>query len=296
VLREEGIDKTSRFTHSAAFQPTRRVLGIARSSIDGSNQLALQLLSKRELTQPRFLNTDTFLLCSTNSVATITDAESIEVMFFLEQRESEKPRQMSAKRVALSATRRLLIGCGESPWVLDGQSLAPVPDANATKALALLCTSLTSEPQSRVAASDDLRTVAMQEDSATPPSVTIVQFADTARTNHVILPDATFKLQKVQGKAGDVEIIFTGFSAAGREVVAIFDLKGRELWRRELSGIPVSDVACTRVVTLLPSQAMQLNQGENLSVKVWLPHQNRESILSLGTSDLLAELGSMRRR
>jgi hypothetical protein len=279
VVREEGIDRAPRFAHSAAFRPTRRVLCIARSSIDETNQSFLHVVARREITDSHFLHANSFVLCSTN-VCAVKQEGATELVLMNES--AATPRRLFANRTAFTSNRKYLVGCGKSNWVFETKSLV----SKSAERLNRLCDLWPDAPHTRVAVSDDLHTAVIQTAFADPPTMAILNLDERREATHVVLPDIAYQLQGVYGSGEETRILFMTRLPADGPSAFILDSGGNETARGELPGIPVADAQCTTVLAVPFGQAMTLNQNERLVVNVWMPDQNRTFFLSLDTSSI----------
>lgn len=294
--RVEGIDKSTRFDHGSKSTRNRRVFGVARCSLKESGSSSLELIGTQSFTDVSVLYADSPLLCSTNSVVIATGTNTFEIFFWGKRNATKDRKRLEANQTIFTGSRKLLFGCGESPWVLDAALLLPASDSSSAKMMALLCHDWAIGSQRRAAVSDDLRTVVFQDETAIPPAARIVQLASPTHTNQFALPDANFRVCSVHGSLASTKILFTSLNSNGQTVAVVLDGLGKELSRTELAGTPVADAACNKVVALSSTHAMQLSEGEMLPVTVWFPAQGRRLSLSLDTAGVVAALGSGAKR
>jgi len=287
VQHEEGIDKASPLSHSLAFHPTRRVIGIARCRLDEKKDLVLELVAKREFKTEPYLSFTIALLSSTNSFVVQTARGEFENISLGGDKESETPKRLSADRIMLSASRKLLLGCGTWSWVVDTKSLLNFSNVPTLDSNLIVCALLQRKDFRALAFSDDLSVVAFQNWSTNTDTVEIIHMADIARTNKMALPEGNFTLQSIHQLSTDWRLLFTHLKDGFKEDAVVFDSVGKELARGEILGKPVSDASLTTIVSIGQTQAMQLNPGERLPIKVWLPNEKRQFTILADTSSVL---------
>jgi hypothetical protein len=285
LLLEEGVNKAYRYApHGDVFEVKRQLVAIARCSLSEKGIPSLELVSHREYRNGAMLKNYELYLAATNAWLA-SSAGLIEVVFSKSPQDAEHSQRLDAERTFFSAGRRLLIGCGKEPLVLDTRTFAGATNVDQVESLRPICGSMTSG--NSVAASDDLSLVAIQDALASEPGLIVMTHG---RTNQIRLPDATFRLQSVHGREGIGNVIFTSLDTNGRNVAVVLDLSGKELGRSDLVGEPASNPSGTIVVSISPMSATRSNRGEQMSVKVWLPKEHRDYVLSLNTTAILSTL------
>lgn len=287
--RIEYVDHAAKFSHNTAAEITRRTLGIAVSPLLEGSDGGLQLLSKQEVAAGPLRYSDFFFLFKTNLVFADGGTQGRVSIPFVSGDAPQAIPLLEAKDLLFTTGRTFALGCGAPSWIVAADSSKPQTSGRLHGAITHLCDSWIGSRFGVVSLSSDLQTAVIRSDEIRVSSLSVVSFAMSPVTNTIALPSEDYKPVGVTGGTKDLRILFE-VGIGDQRVVEMVDLGGKTMGRCKIAGRPESDATCSTIAAVADTQAMQLNNGERLPVKVWHPNSGKEFTLRLDTTKVLKGL------
>src|SRR5213075_1581769 len=118
---------------------------------------------------------------------------------------------------------------GQKPWILQSRSLERVSGDGLPELLAAMCEGWSKN--STVVASEDLRTIVVQDQQSNPVKTSLLHWTGKLEAIQVPLPDPTCRVQSVHGTGPAATLLLTSLSSNGREFATTVSSGGTELAR-----------------------------------------------------------------
>jgi hypothetical protein len=285
VIHVEGINKSSRFSDGVALNRTRERIAIIQLPTNEQVFPSAELVGIWELKRSDFGKEESLILAGTNSC--IFSTTPLRFIEFVDHIPQEASFGFGGNKVRMTTGRSFLAGCGPSSWLIDTHSKMFVGGMISSNLAAIACPELGQSAIKRVAISEDIKTIAVQDASRSPSILRIYTFGSPTVTNELSLAEPTARLESVHQRGNDTLFLFESLNTLNQEEVFLLDSKGKEIVRRKVLGKVAANDQCTKIVSLPVAYMFQLTPTEDIKVQVWNPFEDRDSQLRFKVQGIL---------
>lgn len=238
AVKEEGINLESRLSHSSALKCSKRTVALLRYTPSSKLSFTNYLVGKVQFVEEQAATYDSFRIVNTNAIVLQDGAGNRRILLFANTNVMNKAMPISSKRVVFTSNRNWLLGCSSNLWAMNAHSLEIDTNLNLNGIVNIACDFVDLSGLNKIAISDDLKFLALQDYVSKSDQVSVVSFDQNLKTNLIFAPKIPFDLRSIQPFDSSFLIVGSTYESSFRRRFYLINEDSDVITSKELFGYP----------------------------------------------------------